>query len=427
MSQSAAYRLSNSVRVTSSPPIPIASTWASAYNDPGSQPIINLSQGVPGEQPHPSLVERLSKVVQSPTAREGDTTVSGGTDSAAYGSIFGDLAMREALVTEMKYIYGGKDKLEVDVNCEDVALTAGCNAAFMAAVMTIAERGDEIILPVPWYFNNEMTLRILGIEPVPLPVSIEAGFLPTIDQAEALITSRTKAIVLVSPNNPSGVTYPSSLIRSFAELATKHKIALILDETYRDFVVPGPPHDLFTPQANWNWRSSLIHLFSFSKSYRVPGHRLGALVADKTVIGEVAKILDCMHICPARPLQLALPSLIQGLRPDLTNQAAELTKRHDIFRATLEGSGWEIGASGAYFTVVKHPFKGVSGADVCRRLASECGVVLLPLSYFAPEGTGDSAWDNWMRASVANVGEEAVREAAIRIRDSGKILGWEIE
>lgn len=96
------------------------------------------------------MIERLSKVVLSPAAQEGDTTVSGGTDSAAYGSIFGDLAMREALVEEMKYVYGGKDKLEVDVKCEDVALTAGCNAAFMAAVMTIAERGDEIILPVPW-------------------------------------------------------------------------------------------------------------------------------------------------------------------------------------------------------------------------------------------------------------------------------------
>ncbi|CAE7104377.1 unnamed protein product [Rhizoctonia solani] len=303
MSQIVAYNVPDIIKGTRMPPIPMASRWGSEYKDPGSKPLINLAQGVPGEQPHPSLIERLSRVVLSPGAQQGDTTVSGGTDSAAYGSVCGDSAMRKALVEEMRYVYGGNDQLDVDIQVEDVALTAGCNAAFMAAVMAVAERGDEVMLPVPWYFNNEMTLRILGIEPVALPVSIEAGFLPTVEHAERLITSRTRAITLVSPNNPSGVTYPRSTIRAFANLAVKHKIALIIDETYRDFVTPGPPHDLFTPQENWNWRSNIIHLFSFSKSYRVPGHRLGALVADRSVIDEVEKILDCMQVdLPSSPL-----------------------------------------------------------------------------------------------------------------------------
>jgi aspartate/methionine/tyrosine aminotransferase len=122
--------------------------------------MINLSRGIPGEQPHPLVVERLSKVVQSPTDQEGDTTISGGADSAAYGNIFGDVAMREALIEEMKYVYGSKDKL-VDIKCEEVALTAGCNAAFMAAVMVIAERGDEIILLVPWYVSWYSYMRTL--------------------------------------------------------------------------------------------------------------------------------------------------------------------------------------------------------------------------------------------------------------------------
>ncbi|KAG8731176.1 hypothetical protein FRC11_004805 [Ceratobasidium sp. 423] len=401
----------------------MASRWGSEYKNPGSKPLINLSQGVPGEQPHPSLVERLSKVVLGPTAQNGDTTVSGGSDSAAYGNVRGDVAMRTALVEEMKYVYGGKNEFHVDVQLEDVALSAGCNAAFMAAAMVVAERGDEVILPVPWYFNHEMTLRILGIEPVALPVSIEAGFLPNVELAESLITPRTRAIALVSPNNPSGVTYPASTFREFADLAAKHKIALILDETYRDFVKPGPPHDLFTPSGNRSWRSNVIHLFSFSKSYRVPGHRLGALVADKSVIEELEKILDCMQICPARPLQLALAPLLPSLRQDLAEQSAKLSRRHEIFRDALEGSGWEIGASGAYFAIVKHPFKGVSGVELCKRLATECGVVLLPLANFAPQG--DLAWDNWLRVSVANVGEEPLREAATRIRESGKALGYE--
>ncbi|CAE6465877.1 unnamed protein product [Rhizoctonia solani] len=423
MSQTVAYNVPNIIKATNLPPIPMASRWGSQYKDPGSKPLINLSQGVPGEQPHPLLIERLSRVVLSPVAQKGDTTVSGGSDSAAYGTVCGDVAMRKALIEEMKYVYGGKDQLHIDVQVEDMALTAGCNAAFMAAVMAVAERGDEVILPVPWYFNNEMTLRILGIEPIALPVSIEAGFLPSVEHAEQLITPRTKAVVLVSPNNPSGVTYPATTIREFANLAVKHKIALIIDETYRDFVIPGPPHDLFTPKENWNWRSNVIHLFSFSKSYRVPGHRLGALVADSSVINEVEKILDCIQICPARPLQLALAPILPSLRQDLAEQSAKLSKRHEAFRDALNGSGWEVGASGAYFAIVKHPFKGVSSVEICKRLASECGVVLLPLENFAP--LGDSAWDSWMRVSVANVGEEALREAANRIRESGKALGYE--
>ncbi|KAG8737670.1 hypothetical protein FRC10_007951 [Ceratobasidium sp. 414] len=385
-------KLSSAVKATNTPPIPIASKWASAYKHAQSKPLINLSQGVPGSQPHSSVAQSLSQV-----AKDGD--------SAAYGDIFGDLDMRRALVGEMEYVYGGEGRT-VDVAVEDVALTAGCNAAFMAAVMAIADRGDEVILPVPWYFNQQMTLQMLGINIIPLPVSIEEGFIPTAERAEALITPRTSALVLVSPNNPTGVVYPSPLIRSFLDLASKHNIALILDETYRDFVTPGPPHDLF---VRGDWRSNLVHLFSFSKSYRVPGHRLGAIVGGTAVLENVAKVLD------SRPLQIALAPLLPSLRSDLAIQSVELSARHDVFRQTLlqsPSSGWQIGSAGAYFALVKHPFKGVHAVE------------LLPLSFFAP--SDDSAWDAWIRVSVANVGAGALRDAAVRMRESGKVLEWEM-
>ncbi|KAG8704069.1 hypothetical protein FRC08_002476 [Ceratobasidium sp. 394] len=372
-STSNGFKLSNAVKTTNPPPIPIASQWASAYKGTQSEPLINLSQGVPGSQPHSSVAQHLSQVVKD-------------GDSAAYGDIFGDLNMRRALAEEMKYVYG-KEGRTVDVEVQDVALTAGCNAAFMAAVMAIADRGDEVILPVPWYFNQQMTLHMLGIGVIPLPVSIEEGFIPTVERAEALVTPRTRALVLVSPNNPTGVIYPPTLIRSFLDLACRHSIALILDETYRDFVTPGPPHGLF---AQANWRSNLVHLFSFSKSYCVPGHRLGAIVGGTAVLENIAKVLDCMQICPARPLQIALAPLLPSLRSDLATQSAELSARHDVFRQMLlqsPSSGWKIGSAGAYFALVKHPFKGVHAVEVCRRLAEQCGVVVSP-SFFL-------SWVNW--------------------------------
>lgn len=127
-------------------------------------------------------------------------------------------------------------------------------------MLALAEPGDEIILPTPWYFNHQMSLEQLGLSLVPLPC-YAPDFLPSPKDCIDLISDRTRAIVLVSPNNPTGAIYPRELISRFAVLAQAKNIALILDETYRDFV-DGPPHHLF---AKTDWPAYLIHLFSFSK------------------------------------------------------------------------------------------------------------------------------------------------------------------
>jgi aspartate/methionine/tyrosine aminotransferase len=127
-------------------------------------------------------------------------------------------------------------------------------------MIALCQSGDEVILPTPWYFNHEMVLKQLSISLVPLPCQ-PPSFLPSVDLARSLVTPRTKAIVLVTPNNPTGALYPKELLEDFANLAEEKGIALVLDETYRDFV-DGRPHDLF---AETEWRKYLVHLFSFSK------------------------------------------------------------------------------------------------------------------------------------------------------------------
>lgn len=133
--------------------------------------------------------------------------------------------------------------------------------AFYASMLALAEPGDEIILPSPWYFNAHMTVEQLGLSLVPLACAAPA-FLPSVHDCARLVTPKTKAIVLITPNNPTGAVYPRELLRDFARLAREHNVALVLDETYRDFVAAGPPHDLF---AETDWPAYLIHLFSFSK------------------------------------------------------------------------------------------------------------------------------------------------------------------
>jgi len=122
--------------------------------------------------------------------------------------------------------------------------------------------------------------------------------MPNPAKAAALITPRTRAIVLVTPNNPTGAEYPDGLINAFFDLARANGLKLIVDETYRDFHADtGAPHTLFQRD---DWQDTLVHLYSFSKAYRLTGHRMGALIAAPALLAEVEKFLDTVAICPGQ-------------------------------------------------------------------------------------------------------------------------------
>jgi aspartate/methionine/tyrosine aminotransferase len=235
--------------------------------------------------------------------------------------------------------------------------------------------------------------------------------------------------------------YSRSLLASFASLARKHNIALILDETYRDFILPGPPHDLFTfpsspsttlhTPTDWSWRSTLIHLFSFSKSYHIPGHRVGALVGGPEFLVGASTVLDCLQICANRPAQRALGTvgLLPSLRKFVRAGAAALTSRQAVFKSALPTS-WKIGAQGGYYAFIRHPFAGRSAEEVCERLAREGGVVALPAQFFAAgadiEGL-EPGWDRWVRISVANVEEDHIRTVCERLGEAVEKWDWEVD
>lgn len=296
--------------------------------------------------------------------------------------------------------------------------------AFVAAIMSLADAGDEVILPVPWYFNHQMTLTLLGINPVPLETLPGAGFIPSIDTCKALITNKTKAIALVTPNNPTGAIYSRSLLHDFVKLAQYHNIALVVDETYRDFITSGPPHSLF---SSIGWRNNFVHLYSFSKSYCIPGHRLGSIIASPILIESIKKILDCLQICPPRPVQQALAPLLPSLRPSIRETAIALEKRHALFRKLLP-ERWKIGSQGGYYAFVKHPFIHVKAKEVSQRLAEQMGVITLPSAFFLDEHEGPvEERDRWIRFSVANVDDEKVEKVCSRLSESESTFGWEIE
>ncbi|GAA6062286.1 hypothetical protein JCM10212_004374, partial [Sporobolomyces blumeae] len=384
------------VQPSAAPPIPLASRWAADYTPTADLPLLNLAQGVPGASPPRQVLDRLAEAAADP-------------DTTKYGDLRGDIGLRRELVRDLNAVYGVKEGAD-PVGDEEVALTAGCNLAFYATMLALAQSGDQVILPTPWYFNNEMVLRQLGIDLVPLACP-PPSFLPSVELARSLVTDKTKAIVLVSPNNPTGAVYPDSLLREFADLTRDKKIALVLDETYREFV-DGRPHGLF---AETEWREYLIHLFSFSKSFAIPGHRLGALICSRPFLAQISKLLDCLQICPARPAQRVVEWAIEGTREWRSDVRRELEERQRRFRVLLKDvEGWEVTTGAGYFAYVKHPYTNVRSEVVSARLARHVGIVTLPGSFFSPPFDNPND-DRFIRFSIANVSIDVLEQVPPRL------------
>lgn len=377
------------VRDTGSPPIPEAQGWTRRY-DGFRGPLIDLSQAVPGYPPHPDLLQRLA-------------LEAGSVAAARYGDIYGDEPLRSALADDINTLYRGT------LDHDDIMITSGCNQAFVLTMMSLAKAGDNVILPAPWYFNHQMTLDMLGVEPRALTCRAENRFIPSVDDAERLIDQNTRALVLVTPNNPTGAIYPRETLKAFLALAQRKKIWLVIDETYRDFLQhdDGAPHDLFYESA---WRENVISLYSFSKSYCVPGHRVGAIIGGRTILEEVGKVIDCVQICAPRAAQGALAFAIPALSAWRHDNTAEITRRAQAFRTSMTSiDGWKLESIGAYFAYVAHPFKGQSARLVAEALAAERGVLGLPGPYFGP------GQDGHLRLAFANVGVESIQQLPSRL------------
>lgn len=373
------------------PPVMEARRWLEGVVFPPDRPLINVSQAAPLEPPPEGLRRAIaSAALELPQAH-------------LYGPVLGNPDLREAVAAEWTAAYGA------DIQPAQVAITQGCNQAFCAALASLAGQGDEVVIPVPWYFNHKMWLDMQGVRAVPLPCG--PGMIPDADHAARLIGPRTRAIVLVSPNNPSGAEYPAATLRAFYELARSRKIALVVDETYRDFDSrDGAPHDLFSDP---DWGDVLIQLYSFSKAYRLTGHRVGAIVASTARMVQLEKFLDTVAISTGQLGQIGAAWGMANLRDWLAGERAEVLRRRDamaVGMARLEG--WQVKGCGAYFAWARHPW-GLSSADLAQRLVREAGVLLLPGTMFMPED--DPAGHQHVRIAFANVDADAIAELMSRL------------
>jgi aspartate/methionine/tyrosine aminotransferase len=384
---SMALSVSPAISRIEAPPISEAMTWVR----PGlrNRALLNLCQAVPSYAPAEALQAEIADLARDP-------------DIHLYTDIHGIPELRSALSQHMAVDYRGH------IDPDNVSITSGCNQAFCAAIMAVAQRGDNVVLPVPYYFNHQMWLDMLGVEKRLIPAFAEGRTHPLPEEVAALIDGRTRAIVLCSPNNPTGAIYPAPVIDGFYALAKARGIALIIDETYKDFrASPEPLHNLF---AKPDWQDTFVQLYSFSKVFAMTGYRAGSIIAGSKVLAEAEKILDCMAICAP---QISQRAALFGLA-HLDDWKREKQRLMETRRAAFTDRrlAYKLMSSGAYFAYVKHPFAKATAKSVAVRLAGEHDVLCLPGSMFGPDQ------DSYLRFAFANSPPEDMPVLAERLIES---------
>ena len=376
------------------PPIAEAKGWVAGRLAIPGKPLLDLCQAVPSYPPAKELRDHLAERVKT-------------FEVAQYTAIEGIPALRERLAAHMSAYFGGT------IGADNTLITAGCNQAYCLAIMALAGRGDEVILPLPYYFNHQMWLDALGIHAVHLPFRADRSGVPDPDEAAGLITARTKALVLVTPNNPTGAVIPPEVLEAFRDLCANRGIALVLDETYKDFVeATDPRHSLFRDEK---WGETLVQLYSFSKVFSLTGYRVGSVIAGRGFIEQVAKLMDTVAICTTRIGQDGALYALEHLCPWAAGKRAMMEDRRRALLAEFSGGnlGFELVSTGAYSAYLRHPFSGEAAASVAKRLAQEHGVLALPGTVFGPEQ------EPYLRFAFANLEAERMPELGERLRGVG--------
>jgi aspartate/methionine/tyrosine aminotransferase len=352
--------------------------------------VISLGQAVPGFGPPPQAID---------AARE----ALGRAETHVYSADAGLTSLRQGLCDKLEATQG------VYVTPDEVIITAGGNQAFMLALMTLVDPGDEVLLPSPYFVNHEMAIAACGAVPREVPLSEAGGFALRWEDLEPSISSRTRAVAMCTPSNPTGaVVLHDEMVRISRELAARD-IVLLCDETYGRFVYEGE----FTSLAALpGWRDSGVVLSTFSKSFGMTGWRVGYLLAPRHVCDAAIRIQDAMIICAPVISQVGVEAAVReswdypaSFKPEL------IARRQLLAEALLEipRLRWTPTAGGFF------AFVGVEGCTDSAALAAaileRAHVITIPGSTFGHAGEG------FLRLSYAAVARPDLRAALGRLRN----------
>ena len=270
-------------------------------------------------------------------------------DVVAYGPSEGTVSFRNKLVSYYQ-------EHDIEIDAEDILVTTGASEAIIMALDCITNEGDELIIPEPFYANYETFAAACGVKVVGIPSSFESQFsLPNIETIEAAITSKTRALFICNPNNPSGYVYSKEELECLGQLAIKHDIFFIVDEVYREFVYDGHEHISVMQLENLSAHAILID--SMSKRYSMCGARIGCLITKNKQVTHAALKFAQSRLCPPTIALHACEAALDESQQYLDHAVEEYEKRRTTAIAHLnkiEGVSVSL-PKGAFYCLVKLP------------------------------------------------------------------------
>jgi aspartate/methionine/tyrosine aminotransferase len=379
------------------PIIPRVAAWMAQRGD-----ALSLAQGMvhwaPPEGVDEALIAALRQARANPDRPDG---------LHRYGPGAGDPELVEAISRCLV------DHHQLDLSASDVWISAGSNMAFQLVVRAICDPGDAVIVPLPWYFNHAMAIQLAGAE----PVGVAAGLVPDPERLAAAITPRTRAIVTVSPGNPSGVVMPQPVLAAIGALCARHGLFHLSDEAYALFRHAAEPH--WSPGRTSGSGAHTVTFQTFSKAYGMAGWRLGYAAVPQQLCPALRKLQDTVLIAPSRPVQRAgLAALAAGpawCQPRIASLDPARRQLQELPRQ-LQNQGlearWLGRLDGAFYGLleVAGPW---AGEALVRRLLLDFGVATLPGESF---GLATQPGRAVLRLSYGMLQGEALQQALQRLR-----------
>lgn len=353
-------RSSRTIEAVQMPVIPIVGEWTG--NTAG---VISLGQGMVSYPPPPAALEAIRDFGKRP-------------EHSFYGPASGYPFLLEMIKNKLQ----SDNAIDTDSGYR-VMVTAGSNMAFLNSLMAVANPGDEIILPLPYYFNQEMAIRMLNCKPV--FVRTDGDYQLNIEALSAAITVKTRAIVTVSPNNPSGAVYPEAALRAVSALCQEHDIYHISDEAYEYFTYQDLLH--FSPGSIRGSETHTISLYSLSKAYGFAGWRIGYAVYPEALHPAFLKVQDTNLICPPLISQYAAAGALSVGSSYCKQQLRQLAEVRRQIIGHLEPHsdlcGFTLTQGAFYFLLKLHTKK--NDLAVAKSLIEDYKIALIPGSAFGLE------------------------------------------
>ncbi len=380
-------RIAKRIEQVQAPVIPIVGRWTA--ENPGT---ISLGQGVVHYAPPAEVFTAVA------AAATGDRSLDR----------YGDVCGRGELIELIKRKLATENRIQVS-DKSAVICTAGSNMAFMNAVLAIADVDDEIILLSPYYFNHHMAVEIAGCRPIIATTTSEYQI--DVDAILDAITSKTRAVVTISPNNPTGAVYSQTDLVAVNQLCRQRGIYHISDEAYEYFVYGEERH--FSPGSLPAAEEHTISMYSLSKAYGMAGWRTGYMVVPADLVTAIKKIQDTNLICPPIVGQAAAAAALNVGSSWVRQRIPEFEHiRMQVIRelSELEDRCHLPLPQGAFYGLLQLPQHSLSDMNLVERLIREYGVAVLPGSAF-----GDQA-ENAIRFSYGALEAATVIEGIGRLK-----------